>query len=212
MEELTPPLLGPQTISLREQLHYGEHDPCLAAQPFSNQTPWLSVIQYPYAVGFSSSIPWLLPSEADFEPIPGHKLAENPLGMLPARYTTELHRYYLDLVSNASERRPPSSGPVPIEPVYKKRINDYSSRVRYLLTKLACPLLFDEAIHCWVIAQRNVLELEALYLWLFEVQPTFDTPSLLCSPKLRNVVGALTDRGDLAEKLYRAGIPIWFIS
>ncbi|KAJ3751683.1 hypothetical protein EV360DRAFT_89480 [Lentinula raphanica] len=194
MEVLTVPLLGRQTISLRQQMHYGEHDPCLVAQPFSSQMPWLSVIQYPYTDGYASAIPWVLPVEEEFEPIDGHKLAENPLGTIPVHYT---HR--------------PSIASQSSEPVYKKRMNDYSSRLRYLLTKLASPLLFDEAIHCWVTAQRNLLELEALHLWFSEVQPTFDTPSIGKIPPTRNVVGAFTDRGDVAEKLYRAGIPVWFI-
>ncbi|KAJ3725284.1 hypothetical protein C8R42DRAFT_640173 [Lentinula raphanica] len=202
MEVLTVPLLGRQTISLRQQMHYAEHDPCLVAQPFSSQTPWLSVIQYPYAYGYASAIPWHLPVEQEFEPIDGHKLAENPLGLIPDHYTTELNRYFLALNATASTHRP-SIASQSSEPVYKKRMNDYSSRLRYLLTKLASPLLFDEAIHCWVTAQRNLLELEALHLWFSEVQPSFDTPTIGKIPPLRNVVGALTDRGDLAEKLYR---------
>ncbi|KAJ3729252.1 hypothetical protein C8R42DRAFT_637531 [Lentinula raphanica] len=92
MDVLTAPLLGPQTIFLRQQMHYGEHDPCLVAQPFSSQTPWLSVIQYPYADGYASAIPWVLPVKEEFEPIDGHKLAENPLGTIPVHYTTELNR------------------------------------------------------------------------------------------------------------------------
>ncbi|KAJ3722268.1 hypothetical protein C8R42DRAFT_641697 [Lentinula raphanica] len=122
MDVLTTPLLGPQTIFLRQQMHYGEHDPCLVAQPFSSQMPWLSVIQYPYADGYTSAIPWVLPVEEEFEPIDGHKLAENPLGTIPVHYTTELNWYFLALNTTASMHRP-SRVSQSTEPVYKKHMN-----------------------------------------------------------------------------------------
>lgn len=44
-------------------------------------------------------------------------------------------------------------------------------RIHFLQT----PMLWDEAIHCWALAQRCVLELEALQTWVPKVGPTWDT-------------------------------------
>ncbi|KAF9029390.1 hypothetical protein BDP27DRAFT_1436631 [Rhodocollybia butyracea] len=65
-----PPLIlkslnQPQSVCLRRQLHYGEHDMLLNTQPFNNNLPFHSLIRYPGA-GNDTYIFWALPSEDDF--------------------------------------------------------------------------------------------------------------------------------------------------
>ncbi|KAJ3748452.1 hypothetical protein DFH05DRAFT_1520032 [Lentinula detonsa] len=193
MKVLSPPLLGPQKICERLQYHFGEHDPCLVAQPFDASTAFLSVIQYPYGVNMSSLIPWAVPDRIEFEPVLGQTLAHNPLGHLKRQLVDELESSAQSLLSRA-----------------RPKLNDYQTRIRILLSQLKRPLLFNEAIHSWVCAQRNILQMEALYTWVMSVEPRWDTPSPIAKHAIRDVVGALTERADEAEKLFRAGIPVWY--
>ncbi|KAJ3990761.1 hypothetical protein F5050DRAFT_1716637, partial [Lentinula boryana] len=57
---------------------------------------------------------------------------------------------------------------------------------------------------------RNILQMEALYTWVTSVEPWWDTPSPIAKHAIRDVVGALTERADEAEKLFQAGIPVWY--
>ncbi|KAJ3793019.1 hypothetical protein GGU11DRAFT_760269, partial [Lentinula aff. detonsa] len=208
MKVLSPPLLGPQKIRERLQYHFGEHDPCLVAQPFDASTAFLSVIQYPYGVNASSLILWAVPDRIEFEPVLGQTLAQNPLGHLKRQLVDELESYYLILWSDCSTALPASSDVSESSAQSslsraRPKLNDYQTRIRILLSQLKRPLLFNEAIHSWVCAQRNILQMEALYTWVTSVEPRWDTPSPIAKHAIRDVVGALTERADEAEKLFR---------
>ncbi|KAF9059369.1 hypothetical protein BDP27DRAFT_1431468 [Rhodocollybia butyracea] len=62
----------------------------------------------------------------------------------------------------------------------------------------------------WRIAQRMILLIEARITWLVEVMPTFGDPDAWKVHSLCNVVGAVTEDSLAVERLYRAGIPVWF--
>ncbi|KAJ3743743.1 hypothetical protein DFH05DRAFT_1526063 [Lentinula detonsa] len=215
MKVLSPPLLGPQKIRERLQYHFGEHDPCLVAQPFDASTAFLSVIQYPYGVNASSLILWAVPDQIEFEPVLGQTLAHNPLGHLKRQLVDELESYYLMLWSDCSTALPASSDVSESSAQSslsraRPKLNDYQTRIRILLSQLKRPLLFNEAIHSWVCAQRNILQMEALYTWVTSVEPRWDTPSPIAKHAIRDVVGALTERADESEKLFRVRIPVWY--
>lgn len=203
MQCLPHPLLGPQRIRMRQQLHYGEHDPCLVAQPFSEETGYLCLIPFPLSSHATNSSPWFLPSESDFTPIDGHNLSQNPLGLLPESYVHDLESHY-HILSTSFSQLPPSQ--LSISASYRLRLKDYQNRIRFLLTRLRAPTLWEEAIHCWVATQRNTLELEALQCWVSSVGPTWDAQPAFEVHDLRDVVGALTDQPAVAQKLYQVSI------
>lgn len=159
MQCLSQPLLGPQQIRMCQQLHYGKHDPCLVAQPFNEEVAYLCLIPYPLSSHVVSMAPWFLPSESDFEPIEGHKLSQNPLGLITELHVDDLEFYYHSLSTTFSQLAPSQMS---ISSAKRSRLNDYKNRICFLLSRLRTPMLWDEAIHCWVVAQRNALELEAL--------------------------------------------------
>lgn len=64
-------------------------------------------------------------------------------------------------------------------------------------------MLWNEAIHCLVGAQRCALELEALQTWVTSVGPNWDSQLSFVVHALRDVVGALTEKPDVAQKLYQ---------
>ncbi|KAF9063678.1 hypothetical protein BDP27DRAFT_1426692 [Rhodocollybia butyracea] len=55
-----------------------------------------------------------------------------------------------------------------------------------------------------------ILLIDARITWLVEVMPMFAEPDAWKVHTLRNVVGAVTEDPLAVERLYRAGIPVWF--
>ena len=199
MKTLSHPLLGNQQIRMRQQLHFGEHDSCLVAQPFNEQTAYLCLIPYPYTSNATNTAPWTVPSESAFEPIDGHRPSQNPLGLIPEDSVCALETHFHDLSTSFSQL-PPSERS--ISSFHSSRMKDYKNRIRFLLNRLRTPMLWDEAIHCLVCAQCCALELEALQSWVTSVGPTWDTQPFVVHA-LRDVVGALTEQPAVAQKLYQ---------
>ncbi|KAF9059643.1 hypothetical protein BDP27DRAFT_1371270 [Rhodocollybia butyracea] len=83
-------------------------------------------------------------------------------------------------------------------------------QIRHLFSQLTLLSLFEQAVMRWRIAQRMILLVEAQITWLTEVLPTFAEPDAWKVHTLRNVVGAVTEDPLAVERLYRAGIPVWF--
>ncbi|KAE9388155.1 hypothetical protein BT96DRAFT_1004446 [Gymnopus androsaceus JB14] len=206
MKTLLHLLLGNQQICMRQQLHFGEHDPCLVAQPFNKQTAYLCFIPYPYTSNATNTAPWTVPSESAFEPINGHRLSQNPLGLIPEDSVCALEMHFHNLLTSFSQL-PPSERS--ISSFHSLRMKDYKNRIRFLLNCLRTPMLWDEAIHCLVCAQHCALELEALQTLVTSVGLTWDTQPFVVHA-LRDVVGTLTEQPAVAQKLYQAGILVWF--
>lgn len=192
-----PPLVlnsptSPQHVRLRHQLHYGEHDFLLNAQPISTSLPHHVLIRYPGA-GNDTLIFWALPQDDDFEAIEGQRLSSTPLGRISSTLIDQLHAEYVRLFTSSS-----TTG-IANDP----EIKSLRPRVRHLFSQLSVPSLFDQAVMRWRIAQRMILLLEARITWLIEVKPTFSEPNAYKVHSLRNVVGAITEDPLAVERLYR---------
>lgn len=205
METLPHPLLGVQQIRMRKQFHYGEHDPNLVAQPFNEQIPYLCLIPYPYTTDATNTTVWYMPQESTFEPIDGHRLSQDPLGLLPDNDVRLLEMQFHDLTTSFSQL-PPSQ--ISVSSAQSSRMKDYKTRIRFLINRLRTPMLWAEAIQCWVFAQRCNLELKALQTWVTSVGPIWDSQPAFAVHALRDVVGALTEQPVVAQKLYQVLIII----
>lgn len=192
MDTLTEPLLGTQTVHLRRDLHYGEHDPCLMPQPFDNDNPHLACLHYP-GMG-THRIFWSLPSKESFEPLPGHNLSDIPLGHLPPIELEQLHGTFMDLKLILDSPPPayaPDGAPSSTALNADLKVKEYQSRFHYLFTRLADSAIYSEAAMLWRIAQRNLLELDARITWLQLLQPKFTVVhSSWQVPDPRPLVGA----------------------
>lgn len=88
-------------MRLRRQLHYGEHDILLNAQPINGTLPHHTLIQFPGA-GNSTYIFWTLPQEDDFEAIEGQKLSGAPLELLSSTLIQQLYTEFMNLFTSSS--------------------------------------------------------------------------------------------------------------
>lgn len=202
---MTEPLLGIQTIRLRRDFHYGEHDPLFMPQPFDESTPHLMCIWFPGSG--DNSIFWTLLTEDLFEPIAGQALSSNPLGRLPSEQITQLHGAYENIllyVSSPAPVKAPFDAPTSAALTKDPKVKEYSSRFRYLLNRLYSPSIFAKALMVWRISQRLLLELDARITWLQLIAPVFLGPHSSWETRpLCSVVGALASRPDIAENCYR---------
>ncbi|KAJ3710903.1 hypothetical protein DFJ43DRAFT_1044488 [Lentinula guzmanii] len=213
MDVLTLPLVGTQTIRHRLQLHYGEHDPFLVAQPFDIRTAYLAMIRYPHSSDSTTTILWDLLDESEFEPIVDQKLADDPLGKFPNHHVEQLDQYHQTVRSSHSQLAHTQGMS---DHWAKSRIEEYSYGIWYLLAKLDSPMLYVEALYCWFCAQRSVLELEALCTWCTSIEPWWNTHSAFAVPRaLRQVFSPslfLAARNSVCLLLFvsYAGIPVWY--
>lgn len=202
MDTMPPHLfLGVQNVRLRRELHYGEHDPCLAPQPFDLSTAHLTVIRFPGSAPSTATpgdgyttILWARPSETDFEPIAGQTLSENPVGLMSSNLIEQLEKEVEDIYRRLSSPRNPAADP---------KVKEYRARIRYLLARLRSPSVSSEANMIWSIAQRVALELDARITWTVHVEPFWEKATAWKVPATREVVGTLTDRLEVAESCYR---------
>lgn len=156
------PLLGVQSICLCYGLHYGEHDPCFAPQPFNfTLAPHLALISYPGLL--DTNVLWVSPTEDKFEPIAGHRLSPVPLGHISSDLVSLLEREFLDILASPDSKVAKGD----------RKGNEYCTRIRILISRLVAPTTFQQAVMTWRLVQQNCLELRALVVWLSAVKPTF---------------------------------------
>ncbi|KAE9389077.1 hypothetical protein BT96DRAFT_1003611 [Gymnopus androsaceus JB14] len=187
------------TIRLCHRLHYGEHDPYSAPQPFNfTLAPHLALIPYPGSLDTITL--WVCPTDEEFEAIAGHKLSPVPLGHIRRDLVAHLEKEFFEILANldskASKAHPKGK--------------EYCTRIRILLSRLLSPATFQQALMTWRLAQRNCLELHTHVVWLSKVKPMFMSEHAWETHEVQSVIGAITDKQEVLEFCFRAGIPIWF--
>ncbi|KAJ3746907.1 hypothetical protein EV360DRAFT_89979 [Lentinula raphanica] len=210
---LPEPLLGAQDIRLRANYLYGEHDPLLHPQPYDPAVPHLPLIPLPEL----DQILWIVPDETLFQPIDGFKLAAEPIGHLPKEMIEALEHEYMDIVRDLLAPVPTSSfssidSSSPPMPSARNdhKVKLYRNRIQYVLGHLTHEASnFSETLMAWRICQRACLELRARITWIQSVEPRWGVLEVYRVPTKRIVVGALTDRPEIAENCLRVGIPVW---
>lgn len=169
---------------------------------------FLALIRLPETADPFHSL-WYKPEENEFDAIEGFKLAELPIGHLQKELVEALERPYLHIYRSVNDARPASSlDPSPATSLRSDaKFKDYCGRVRFLLAHLATAVIpFSEAMMAWCICQRNILELDAYITWMVHVKPTWGEAHSWRTDKPRSVVGAITDKPDLAENCFRVSL------
>ncbi|KAF9033686.1 hypothetical protein BDP27DRAFT_1435884 [Rhodocollybia butyracea] len=196
---LSPPAI-PQPVRLRRQMHYGEHDVLLNAQLFNSDDPSYLLVRFP-GPDNDMMIYWMIPTEEGFEVMDGHRLSSVPLGTLSLSLVEQLHTIFLNLFVDSPTHLFTSD----------PRVQCMRQRLCYLFERLTTPGLFTQTLMTWRLAQRLVLLLEAEITWLVSVKPTSTVPQTWKVHDLRNVVGTISDDPLAVDRLFCAGIPVWFI-
>ncbi|KAJ3816452.1 hypothetical protein F5880DRAFT_1512651, partial [Lentinula raphanica] len=217
---LPDPLIGPQTIRMRKDLHYGQHDPLLMPQPFSLKTPHLPLIRRPDSTS-DLNILCARPEEHQFDAIDGFKLAAQPIGHLLGPMVDALEHAYFKIIERmASWALAPapstsytsSSSTPPLSSRSDPQVKSYRGQVSYLLGHLrTIPSSFLETRMIFAMCQRCCLELDARITWVQSVAPSWGQMEAWRVPKLREVVGAISSQPLIVESCFRSGIPVWYL-
>ncbi|KAJ3831956.1 hypothetical protein F5878DRAFT_667016, partial [Lentinula raphanica] len=173
------------------------------------------------------NILWHLPSEADFEPIDGFKLASVPIGRFPKIQLEALEHALVTIYTRINDAKFASStfsaspsdfatpSPTPSTPSSNlgshPKVKEYQSRIRYLLSQLATAAApYSESLMIWCICQRNLLQMDAFITWMLFIDPSWGKADAWRTQPLRPVIGTITDQPLIAEQCFRAGIPVWY--
>ncbi|KAF9067813.1 hypothetical protein BDP27DRAFT_1422549 [Rhodocollybia butyracea] len=190
---------------------YSEHNPILMPQFLDARVIYLSLIQHPDTEPPFHILLHRL-EEDEFELMDGFELAELPIGRLQKEFVEALERAYLQLYHSVNDVWPSSLSHTSTLSLHSdSKFKGYCGRICFLLAHLSTAVVqFTEAVMCSCVCQRNILELDVYIAWMLHVKPTWGEAHSWRSNKTCSVVGGITDKSDLAEHSFHAGIPIWY--
>ncbi|KAL0573802.1 hypothetical protein V5O48_008147 [Marasmius crinis-equi] len=211
LEFIPPPLQGSRSIRMRKDWHFGEEDPVYFPQPFSTRVGHLACIPNPSTdISNPHRIAWQVPSAGDFIPFSPSSTAQG-LGLISNQLASKMkaaadaavYRVYLEAKDSTTET---------VESFKKDLfLRNYTFSLKYLCARLQSPASLQEVFMTFSLCQHVYLELVARTSWLARYAKLVADPPKYPVPEVANVVGALTDHEEVAERLYLSGIPVWLV-
>ncbi|KAK1233859.1 hypothetical protein PQX77_002961 [Marasmius sp. AFHP31] len=208
------PLFGQRSVRLRRDYHFGEEDPIFFPQPFSHLTPHLAVIPYPTSdLSNEHSFAWRVPIPDDFTPVNLNDPV-NGLGRLSEPIRSAMKTAVDKVMSRASRLGSSSTSTLNSKDLkrYKddKFVRTYMFTLKFFVSRTASLASCEETFMSFALCQRAYLELVARLDWYTVFLAHVRDPSPGVKP-LQDVVGALAGDDDVCERLYRTGIPVWYV-
>ncbi len=182
---------------------YGVDDHTQWPQPFSRSAPYLCCVPQKDALASEYSIMWWNPTRLDFEPV--HRHGWNlGIGFLPHHELQAMEQCCEQLNERAVQAKVDHSIHYPETKLLSVNLRRSLSRLR-AVAMARKEVLFE----CRQI-QRLWMELWALldYIEIFEPYMEGRVPPATETAK---VIGCFVHNADVAERLFAAGIPYWFI-
>ncbi|KAJ3791476.1 hypothetical protein GGU11DRAFT_751715 [Lentinula aff. detonsa] len=174
-------------------------------QPHNIHVPHLPLILNP-SIPSEFGILWIVAGEDQFEPLDGFKLASEPIGHFNEDLLKALEQTYTNIVlkiaDTSSSSRPSARSDHNVQ-TYRRRFQYLSGYLKHTASS------YSESLMAWSICQRICLELDARITWVQSVAPIWGKMDAWRVPVVRDVVGALTDNAEVAEKCFQSGIPVW---
>ncbi|KAF8185769.1 hypothetical protein K438DRAFT_1765560 [Mycena galopus ATCC 62051] len=201
-----PTVEVPHRLFVRSDMRYGTNDPTLWPQD------WTRAYYHMPAIAKKGSRPdlhimWWDPSLSSFIVT---STITCSLGRLHPQHISELLVPINDLICQCKLLRAPSTSAVPISPFFGQLINHILVWVEQLQ---GLPTTYNKMVFAVTSLQRTFLELDALYHYMTKYKPRIndymhplpaDTPVVQC-------VGAFTISPTIAQQLWAARLPFWFM-
>ncbi|KAJ7575118.1 hypothetical protein C8J56DRAFT_1064013 [Mycena floridula] len=203
----TPPL-GECSISLKVNHHFGVHDPMVYPQPFVPEVGYLAAMaEYQHSPHSPlylkpTEVPFYIPTDDDFI-LKDPSSSWNKLGTLRTvvreaiTNVVRMSTYDLKTSIHSAIRD-------------DERIIQYDLTMQSLCQRLLRPAPKKEAFALLANLNRVYLESQARKLWVSVIKPRLESSNNKVHPP-EPVIGAFTDDFDIANHLFRAGIPVWYI-
>ncbi|KAF9033914.1 hypothetical protein BJ165DRAFT_1534467 [Panaeolus papilionaceus] len=207
-DHIPVPPIGERDLRLRSDLRYGLED--------HTQWPQFHVMDYPYLFAILKkphddndplNTLWWTPTECDLES--EATTAFSGLVNLSQKRVEQLQRMQsalADSVTAILSSDNPSQKTTEVLTSFRFQMCNTVER----LAALAMP--FNEIMFNVTEFQRIYLSLDAMLRYRSVYQPRLNNPNYPPPPRPDNhIIGAFTMNGSVAQHLYRAGVPVWFI-
>ena len=205
MDFVPSPIAGVICVSLMSDARYGAADPVQYPQLLGPEFEFLSAV-YRRAPDDHPYCPmWTVPNESShFEYIPGS--AVRCLGLLSKDFVDPLSSL-VDATSDQVKQRVSQSTGHDIQ--FLLCLESSMRHARDRLRTFAST--FRDAVLQCAQLQRYWLLCEAVLLFEQLIHRSFSSYNLTTTPVRQNLMGAFTTSPDFAQRLFHAGIPIWFL-
>ncbi|KAJ7140661.1 hypothetical protein C8R44DRAFT_866365 [Mycena epipterygia] len=205
-----PSLQLPHALFLREDMRYGTDDPILWPQQWTERYCHFPVIAEKGTRADLQAM-WWNPSPADF--VVGSAITRG-LGRLSHVRMSRLTAPIDELVTRVDTLRRASQTPIaPLFDQLVQTIHIWSEQLRTLPTK------YNKMVFAITSLQRAVLELDALYNYITIYKPRIEnalrtsstSPDTPNNTPIAECVGAFTTDPAVAQQLWAARVPFWFL-
>lgn len=195
--------LGRAFVTLCEDGWFGSLDPIQWPQRFSlGNYVHLSLIQHkPDDSNDPKQIIWWKPTRDDFVPIDPN--SANGFGRLSLTRQNLLRPHVRDATDKWQTFSQNGRG--------RGSVIEYTeSRMRTAFARLNFPSTYRDIFFQVRTVQRNWLELFAWFEWCDVIKERANACPSTPFPVNRNYIGTYTNNPEEAERLYAAGVPVWF--
>lgn len=198
----TPPL-NTCKVRFRKALNFGEDDPIYYPQPFESRIGHLALIPRPsYSRTNRLFLAWFRPNErVDLTPVSSSDVF---VGLV--LLDKQLFDTFNDVCNGALANIPQSQKDDPYLAGCSTQLK------RYLERLLKVPGPKEKCLLLFACAQRLLLETVARTNWLgIYASRIAAAPKRGPPPPVLEVVGAFTEDLDTLDRLFYAGIPVWYV-
>ncbi|KAJ6632042.1 hypothetical protein B0H10DRAFT_2206452 [Mycena sp. CBHHK59/15] len=199
-----PSLQLPHALFLRADMRYGTDDPVLWPQQWTAHYSHLPVISKKGSRP-ELQIMWWDPSQEDFVV---KSSVMRGLGRLHWKATSRFVPPINDLVVRCKELQRRS--PIPLSPLFDGLILTVLMWIKQLQT---LPTTYLKMVFAVTSLQRAFLELDALYNYMTIYKPCIENylSASTVDPTVAQCVGAFTTVPAVAQQLWSARLPFWFL-
>ncbi|KAJ3559738.1 hypothetical protein NM688_g164 [Phlebia brevispora] len=200
------PLLGPITISIGADGHFGSADPVHWPQILEEGTryPWLPCVErQPSVVSYPDSYLWLPLLEAQVCPIQSSLSPSTKVfGTVQATYLAQLRviidrvKYLVDSFETMYERHP--------------ELRWLFVSMRDAFDRLDYPATYRDLVRQHACFQRFTLYTYAWLQWHVVIKRTYKLSAVVLL-RSRDMMGAFVTAPKLAQLYFDLGVPIWFL-
>ncbi|THV00650.1 hypothetical protein K435DRAFT_793991 [Dendrothele bispora CBS 962.96] len=195
------PHVGPCTTRMRRDFHFGTDDPLYFPQPFNMKIGHLALIPAPSTSSFhNDALAWYRPKSSDF--IPHTSMPCSALGLIAPDLISRFESKSNALISSSLDR------PAPVKNDHYVR--EGRAALQRLVERLQVVSTHEECLLLVACIQRQYLELYARIEWLDKYLPRIQAQEKT-HPANLDLMGAFAYSADDLQRLFHAGIPVWFI-
>ncbi|KAJ7023086.1 hypothetical protein C8F04DRAFT_1271722 [Mycena alexandri] len=197
-----PSLETPHAVYLRSDMRYGTDDPTLWPQQWTERYCHMPLIAKKGARADLAPM-WWDPSPRDW--VVGSAVTRG-LGWLQPRRVSPLVDVVNKLVERCTQLRTGSSES--LHPLFAELIQHI---LMWLEQLQSLPTTFPKMLFALTSLQREVLELDALYEYFTVYKDRMAKYAPGSAPSVAQCVGTFTTSPMVAQQLWAAGIPFWFL-